>query len=170
MFSRVLLLGVIFLLTFGNAKEFGAYDNGDGTVTVFHKDKGWTALWSEMCIQENCKKPQKSNGSFSIVIPGKLGDRLNIEFTVQDFAIGKYVLKQDIQVTTPNEILGSSNLLYISRDSDLPECFSKNKGIIVLKGIVQKGKPSEKPFVCTENNSRYSWKEYLMPRKVSMKD
>ena len=170
MFARVLLFSITFLLTFSNAKEFGAYDNGDGTVTVFYKDKGWTALWSEMCIQENCEKPQQSNGSFSIIVPGKLGDRLNVEFKVQDFAIGKYVSNETLQVTTPNEILGSSNLLYISKDHKLPECFSKNKGIIVLKGVVQAGKASQKPFVCTEDDSEYSWKEYLMPRKVTMKD
>ena len=67
------------------AGVFGIDANG----MLYHEDNGWTAGFVYICLNSDCRTPQRSNGRFERSVNVTSGQSYNIEFKVQDNTVGQ---------------------------------------------------------------------------------
>lgn len=82
--------------------DFGIAYIDDNTLEVYHRDFGWSASWSYICLNNYCVAAQSNDTYFSAAFSGQLGQTYDIEFKVQDNALGQELMSSQSAFTTSN--------------------------------------------------------------------
>ena len=150
---KVMLLVLLVSMIPAFSSDYGATDNGDGTITLYHVDNGWSAGFSYLCKNAFCAPAQRANGMFTTVLDGAAGETFSYEFKVQDNATGQYILGP-INVTVeggePVEkygvtVEGSTAEVFSGETSSTEDC---NGGIITYTVNLPEQEPVTKSIAC----------------------
>ena len=79
--------------------EYGAVNNGNNLITLYHMDRGWTGNWAYLCKDGACWPAQKENGYYYRQFNGVENELLDFQFKVQDNNIGQFILNEQVSVT-----------------------------------------------------------------------
>ena len=77
--------------------KYGSYRNGDGTITLFHRDMGWTGNWAQVCKDGLCYDAIKEDGYYKKTFATEQTNIL-LEIKVQDNATGQYLFSAHMAV------------------------------------------------------------------------
>nr|2COV_D Chain D, beta-1,3-xylanase [Alcaligenes sp. XY-234]2COV_E Chain E, beta-1,3-xylanase [Alcaligenes sp. XY-234]2COV_F Chain F, beta-1,3-xylanase [Alcaligenes sp. XY-234]2COV_G Chain G, beta-1,3-xylanase [Alcaligenes sp. XY-234]2COV_H Chain H, beta-1,3-xylanase [Alcaligenes sp. XY-234]2COV_I Chain I, beta-1,3-xylanase [Alcaligenes sp. XY-234] len=73
----------------------------DQEIEVYHVDKGWSAGWNYVCLNDYCLPGNKSNGAFRKTFNAVLGQDYKLTFKVEDrYGQGQQILDRNITFTT----------------------------------------------------------------------
>ncbi len=122
----------------GDCGDYGVSYVDDNTIRIYHKDEGWTASWSYLCLDGDCRPTKKSDGYFYRDVTATLGQEYTIEFKVQNNATGQYLAPVKT-VTFTRESCSFVNKKGILNTKDLSSAISiypnPVTNIITVKGI-----------------------------------
>lgn len=82
-------------------EEFGASYVDDNTMRIYHVDNGWSAGFHYLCVNSDCRTTIRQDGLFYRDVSAVLGQSYDIEFKVQDNAIGQYIISKQVTFTSP---------------------------------------------------------------------
>ena len=83
--------------------DFGIQYVNDNTLKVYHSNDGWTGLWNYVCLNSQCLPGEKTDQQYERIFNNvSLGQNYNIEFKVQDSAIGQYIVSDQVVFTEPS--------------------------------------------------------------------
>ncbi|HKU16167.1 MAG TPA: family 31 carbohydrate-binding protein [Steroidobacteraceae bacterium] len=75
--------------TTGSPPPTGGPFGIDGAGKLYHVDRGWTASFAYLCLNGDCRSATRVNGRFERAVTVSPGVQYQIEFKVQDNAIGQ---------------------------------------------------------------------------------
>ena len=147
-----ILLGVLLALNLASAYEFGATDNGNGSVTLFLKDEGWTGQnFAYLCSNDGCYTATLADGYWTRITAGQEGDVLAFGAQIDNTPNGGQILIQNQAVAVaPAGPTFSVQADYIPVEEDMPACDENALGVGILKGTGTTQQGHGLPYLCTK--------------------